>query len=320
MAIIVTGGTGFIGAEVLRLLLEQGESDLVAFDINADTSRLDEIASDVELVRGDVGNFSQVLSLVQRVRPKAIYHLGGMLSAPSEIEPAASFQANAAGTFYVLEAARLFDVPKVIFSSTVGTYGDDIEGETIDDLTLQRPVLFYGATKLFGELMGRFHRRKHGLDFRGVRFPVVIGPGVRTPGVAQFASWAIENSALGKPFELWVEPRTRLPSIYYKDAARSVIDVAIPPMDEITTQVYALNGFSPAATAGELVAMIERKVQGAALTFAPDPDIQAMLDKALLAIDDRRAREEWGWSPRYDLEAMVDDFLSELDRHPQRYR
>ena len=126
MGILVTGGTGFIGAQVVRLLLQKGEKDISVFDINASTKLLDDIADKIEIVRGDLGNFSHILNVVEKVRPTTIYHLGGMLSLPSDADHAASFRANAMGTFHVLEAARLFKVPKVLFSSTQATYGLDI--------------------------------------------------------------------------------------------------------------------------------------------------------------------------------------------------
>ena len=78
----------------------------------------------------------------------------------------------------------------------------------IRDTTIQRPQLFYGATKVFGEHMGLFYRRKYQLDFRGLRYPSIIGPGVRTPGVAQYTSWVIEECAKGNPFTIWVKPET----------------------------------------------------------------------------------------------------------------
>jgi nucleoside-diphosphate-sugar epimerase len=69
-----------------------------------------------------------------------IFHLGGMLSIPSEKRPWASFQSNVVGTFDVLEAARLEKVDKVIYSSTIATCSKDIQSNVFDDFTLQRPT------------------------------------------------------------------------------------------------------------------------------------------------------------------------------------
>ncbi|NKB70528.1 MAG: NAD-dependent epimerase/dehydratase family protein [Candidatus Latescibacteria bacterium] len=120
MGILITGGTGFTGAETARLLLQEGAEGLVLFDINTSTQRLDDLADLVEVRGGDLGNFSHVLEAVQRARPRTIYHLGGMLSLPSEDDPPAAFRANAMGTFHVLEAARLLGVEQVVFASTIG--------------------------------------------------------------------------------------------------------------------------------------------------------------------------------------------------------
>ncbi len=229
MAVLVTGGTVAIGAEVARLLLDRGEERVVLFDRNPSTRRLGDAAGRVEVVRGDLGIFSHVLDAVDRVRPAAIYHLGAMLSLLCEADPPAAIQSNALGTFHVLEAARLFGVPPVLFASSIGTYRDDLGDGPLADATLQRPTLLYGATKLFGELLGRFYRRKYGLDFRGLRYPAIVAPGVTTPGVLQYTSWVIEAAANAIPFTITVEPRTRPPALYVKDAARAMIELAAAP-------------------------------------------------------------------------------------------
>jgi nucleoside-diphosphate-sugar epimerase len=185
MAALVTGGTGFIGAEVVRMLVRAGDQRPTVLDGNASFQRLDDLHDQFDFVRGDVGNFSHVLNVVKQIKPRTIYHLGGMLSAASDADPWSAIRANALGTFHVLEAARLYEVPQVIFTSSVGTYGLDLAQDAIDDYTLQRPQYFYGVTKLFGELTGRFFQRKYGLDFRGVRYPAIVGPGIKTPGVVQ---------------------------------------------------------------------------------------------------------------------------------------
>jgi len=318
MTNLITGGTGFIGAEVVRLLLDKGEHKPVIFDINPTLQRLDDVAEHTDVVRGDLSNFSHVLNVVKAVKPTAIYHLGGMLSVPSEADPAAALRTNALGTFHVLEAARLFEVPQVLFSSSLVTYRRDIQEEVLTDYTLQRPELFYGATKVFCEHMGLFYKRKYGLDFRGVRYPSVVGPGVKTPGVVQYTSWAIEEAAKGKPFTIWVTPQARIPVIYFKDAARALVQLAEAPLQNINMVNYLIAGPTPTPSAGELAELVRAKVPGAQIDFKPDPALQAILP--LWPLDDSKARQEWNWTPHYSTqERIVDDFLRELELHPHRY-
>jgi threonine 3-dehydrogenase len=277
------------------------------------------MAERVDLIRGDLGTFSNVLDAVKRIKPTAIYHLGGMFSLPCEADPPAAVRVNALGTFHVLEAARLFDVPQVLFSSSLATYGFGLGDDPIDDATLQRPVFLYGATKLFGEHLGLFYRRKYGLDFRGLRYPGVVAPGVTTPGAAQYLSLLIEASAKGQPFTITVGPETRFPVLYVKDAARAIVELAAAPRDRIETVTYLLAGMAPVPSAGELVGLVRTRVPGAQIEFRPDPALQRLVDPMSRPLADDNARTEWGWSPVYGLEAMVDDFLQELRLYPKRY-
>ena len=320
MSVLITGGTGFVGAHVARLMTKEEEKDITIFDINPSTRLIDDIAHKVTLVRGDLGNFSHVLNVVSSCRTRTIFHLGGMLSVPSDADHAASFRANAMGTFHVLEAARLLGVEQVIFSSTLATYGLDLEeGIAVNDYSLQRPQLFYGTTKVFSELMGQFYRRKFGLDFRGVRYPSIVGPGVKTPGVVQYTSWMIEDCIKGKPHTVQVSRDTRTPVMYFKDAALSVVKLAQAPREAITMVNYLVAGAQPVATAGELADVIKTRMPGAKIDFKPDVDMQKILNKLLHPIDDSGAQEEWGWKAEYNQEEIVDDFIAEMKSNPQRY-
>ncbi|MFH1091989.1 MAG: NAD-dependent epimerase/dehydratase family protein [Pseudomonadota bacterium] len=319
MSVLVTGGAGLIGAEVVRTLLSQGEKGITVFDIQTSTRQLDDLADQIELVKGDLGNFSHVLQIVKKVRPNVIYHLGGMLSVPSDADPPAALRANALGTFHVLEAARLFDVSQVLFSSTIGTYGLDLREKVIDDYTLQRPEFFYGVTKVFSELTGMFYKRKYGLDFRSVRYPSIVGPGVKTPGAAQYIPWVIEESAKGNPFTIWVKPETRFPAMYFKDSARAIIGLGKAPREKIKMVNYLVAGAAPVASAQELADLVKARIPEARISFQPNPEIAEVIDKFALPLDDRLARREWGWKPEYDQGRIVDDFLQEMNIHPQRY-
>ena len=312
-------GTGVIGAEIARILLGKDGVKPVAFDLNPSAQRLGDSAKEVDILRGDLGTFSDVLHAVKATQPEVIYHLGGMLSLPAEANPPAALRANVLGTFHVLEAARLFDVRRVLFASSLATYGLDLQTRVITEYTLQRPELFYGATKLFGEHLGRFYRRKYSLDFRGVRYPAIVGPGVKTPGVVQYNSWVIEECAKGRPYTIQATPETAVPMLYVKDAARALVQLGEAPRDAIRSVMYLVGGVTPTPSAREIADLLHAKVPGAAITFRPDPAVQGVLDQLSLPVDDSRARTEWNWQPAYTLAEMVDDFLKELSLHPARY-
>ena len=312
MSILITGGTGFIGAEVARLLLKKGEDNLFIFHRRAAFGRLADIADDVAFIQGDLSNFTHILNAVKAAKPSIIYHLGAMLSIPSEADPATSIHTNVMGTYHVLEAAKLFDVPRVLFASSTGTYGLDIQGEVIDDYTLQRPSILYGATKVFGEHLGLFYKSQYGLDFRGLRYPSIVGPGVKTPGGVQYTSWVIEECAKGNPFTIWVKPENKTPILYYKDAARATVELGEVESERIKMVNYLLAGVAPIPTAGELADLVREKIPGAQIDFQPDPKWQ----RPSRHFDDSSARHEWGWQPEYGLEEMVDDFLRELRLNP----
>ena len=127
--------------------------------------------------------------------------------------------------------------------------------------------------------------------------------------------WAIERPLQGEPYEILVEPTTRCPTIYYKDAARALLEVGLAPVSRIKTKVYNIDGFSPAYSAAELAEAVRQKVPGARLEFKPDQEITSLIQAiGSRDLDDSRARREWGWAPGYDLLGMIDDFRTELAR------
>jgi len=142
---------------------------------------------------------------------------------------------------------------------------------------------------------------------------------VKTPGVAQFTSWVIEECAKRNQFTIKLKPETKVTVIYFKDAAHAIIQLAEAPLDNIKTVNYLISGANPIASAGELADIVRSKIPGAKIDFKPDMETQAILDKLLLPLDDSNAKKEWGWQSRYDQGRIVDDFLEELKTNPQHY-
>ena len=317
---LITGGSGFIGSTLTKILLDQNRR-VATFDIKPSSPALEVYRESLTHFQGNLGNMGEVLTVIQASQPKTIFHLGGMLSTPSEQNPQASFQANVVGAYNVLEGARLFEVKQVIYASTNGTFGLDLEGLTvIDDRTLQRPFTMYGCSKLFGELVGRYYQRKYGIDFRSIRLPAVVGPGAKTKNVSIYNAWAIEKSFFGEPYEIFVTPETACPIIYYKDAARAFLEISEASKDRIKTMNYILAGIEPMPTAQQLKETILRYLPDARLSFHPDPLAMAFHKMSQgIRWDETLATKEWGWKVRYRLDEMVRDFIRELTDHPSWY-
>jgi threonine 3-dehydrogenase len=320
MSVLITGGYGLIGSQLARMLVEKGEK-VTIFDKWTPPQRFAGIADRITTVQGDLANLPKVLEAVKGTAPQVIFQLGGMLSLPSNADPQSAYSTNVAGTFHVLEAARLFQVPKVIFASTIATYGLDIQAPVIDDYTLQRPITMYGATKVFGELLGRFYRTRYNIDFRAVRFPAIIGPGAKTAHISIYNAWAVEKAFLNEPYEIFVAPEIRCPILYFKDAARSLVLLNSAPPAAIQMICYLIAGIKPMSSAAELVTAIHKHFPKAPLTYKPDPLAMSFHGKNQgIKFEDTVAEKEWGWKPEYSLDRMIEDFYGEMRKNPERYQ
>jgi threonine 3-dehydrogenase len=316
MASLITGGTGLIGAELAHLLSEQGE-EVVLFSRTMRASRIDDISDKVKWVQGDLGIWSHVLGAVRDYKITEIYHTGSMLSFISERDPQGSFRSNVMGTFNVLEAARLFDVKRMMFTSSIATFGLEI-GDTVTDTTIQRPVAIYGVGKLYCEGLGRFYRNKYGLDFRCIRYAAVVGPSVKTPG--HWVPPMIEDAVQGKPHECTVTEETGTWMISLRDAARAAYLVLQAPKENIKMVNYNVSGPGPAVSAREIGDAIKKYIPGAAIRYKQGQSDALAHRGHRGRFDDSYARKEWGWKPEHaTVDQIVEAFIKDMRAHPQRY-
>jgi threonine 3-dehydrogenase len=311
MAILITGGAGFIGIELAKKFLKRGE-DIVIFDKIIDDSLF---AGDKKVikVKGDITNWPEVLNVVQQNKIDTIFHLAAILSAISEANPWASININALGTFHVLDAARLFQVKKVIFTSSMGAYGVTQDAIVTED-TIQRPSIIYGVTKVFSELLGLYYQRKFGIDFRGVRFPQLIGTGVKTMGFGQYNPWLIEAAIKGEAFNVWVPEDTVIPLMYIKDAIKSLVLLYDAEESKLIKRVYNLGQITPPPSAKEVVDMVKQYYPDARINFKPDPNAVNVLKTIPRIIKGDNAEQEWGWRIEYSLDDTVKDFIAEFKK------
>ena len=305
MKILITGAGGQIGTDLLPILVARGD-EVAVFDLSP---RPDTCPPEVEWVRGDITYAEEVNTLVGRFRPQRLMHLAAILSAAGEGVPHRAYRVNMDGTRNVLEAARLFDVEQVFFTSTIAAFGPGLESPVGDDVPL-RPTTMYGITKVAGELLGEYYQDNFGIDFRGVRFPGLINAGIPGGGTSDYALYMyVEGMRTGR-YSSFCRPDATIPFMYMPDAIRAMLELMDAPKEKLGRCIYNIAAISP--TADEIADAVRARIPGVELTFEPDPARQAILDSWPDALDDTNARNDWGWDHAFDLESMSDDLMPKV--------
>jgi UDP-glucose 4-epimerase len=146
--VLVTGGAGFIGSNLVRALLERGD-DVRVLDNFSTGNRANLEGLDAEIVEGELRSYERVHNAVRGA--EVVYHLGALGSVPRSVQdPLTSSAVNIEGTLNVLLAARDEAVRRVVFSSSTSVYGSTRQLPTTED-SPSDPISPYGVAKLAAE-------------------------------------------------------------------------------------------------------------------------------------------------------------------------
>jgi UDP-glucose 4-epimerase len=168
--LLVTGGAGYIGSVVSRLLLDEGHDVTVLDDLS--TGHADAVADGAEFIETDLTHASDVLA---RARYDGVLHFAAKsLVGESMVEPSRYWRNNVGGSRDLLDAITAHGVPRLVFSSTAAVYGEPDE-IPIRETARTRPTNAYGATKLAVDLMIRDETMAHGLGAVSLRYFNVAG-------------------------------------------------------------------------------------------------------------------------------------------------
>src|SRR4051794_31811384 len=172
MRILVTGGSGFIGASVVDALLLAGHEPVI-FDVHASRYHA---PFEVETIIGSILSVDDVRRALRRC--DATVHLAAMSDVNDVVaNPSQSDLVNSRGTALLLEAARDAGVPRVLYASTIWVYGTSTAAVELDeDSALPLPRHFYTATKLAGEMYCRSYAELYGIEETILRFGIPHGP------------------------------------------------------------------------------------------------------------------------------------------------
>ena len=309
--ILVTGAAGQIGSELVPALRERhgGENVIAAGHRTALPADVQESGPFIKL---DVTSAAEVMKAVGELGIETIYHMSSILSALAESNRQIAYAVNINGTYNILEAAISHNVGQVIIPSSIAAFGPDTPQENTPNETIQRPNTLYGISKVFGEHLGNYYHEKLGLDVRGLRLPGIISWKTEpTAGTTDYAVAIFYGAIREKKYTCYLGPHTRLPMMYMPDCIKSIIDLA--EADGSGLKHHAdFNVGAVSFTPSEIAEAVAARVEGFEMDYKIDPMRQAIADSWPDSLDDTAAREEWGWTPSYDLDSMSDDMLKNL--------
>jgi nucleoside-diphosphate-sugar epimerase len=322
-SVLITGGTGFIGAHLARKLIREGH-DVVLFDLYPNPNGIEDIKDRVKIVEGDVTDYNALAETIDRFNVGSVIHTAAMLSVAAATELRTAYNVNIDGTFNILEACRIAGIDKVVFLSSLAAFGPN-SPFPFHEATYREPASFYGVSKVCGEVLGTFYHHTHGLDFRCVRLAVVIGPGRRGKGATVSFSKFVEEVVLEKPGVILVPDYTILPIIHVDDATDLLL--ALWKADSVDKRIH-MSGGVPVAIE-DFVSEVKKQVPKADVRYEVDPTVEevagtwTLLTTMLVQQGQEkvyREIEEIGWNLMIDdVEKLAAHFVKEIKDNREMY-
>ena len=293
MNILVTGGAGFIGSHLVRLLLAKGER-VTALD-NLSTGLAQNLPPEVKFIEMDILD-AKLAEVVAAGSFDAIVHLAAQTMVDTSIkDPLLDARENLLGTVHVLEAARAANIGRVVFASTAAVYGDVKE----DDLPVREaqptaPMSFYGLSKLAVEKYLEMYRRLYGLDYIVLRFANVYGERQGDGGEGGVISIFAKAVAEGRDITIYGDGEQTRDFIYAGDVAQGIYAAL---QTEETNAAYNLSTQTETSLR-ELVSLLA-SIRGREIIPKYGPEREGDIYKSMLA--NSRARRGLAWQPATPL-------------------
>ena len=308
--ILIIGATGQIGSELTMLLRKNYSGNVVAGYIPGAEPK-GELKESGPSAIVDITNPQQIADAVSKYQVDTIYNLAALLSAVAENKPQLAWKIGLGGLFNTLEVAR--EKQCAVFTpSSIGSFGPGTPKDKTPQDTVQRPKTMYGVTKVSGELLSDYYFTRFGVDTRSVRFPGLISY-VTPPGggTTDYAVDIYYSAAKGEKFVCPIAEGTYMDMMYMPDALRAAVEI----MEADPSKLVHRNSFNIASMSFEPYTIYQniRKYRPEfEMQYQVDPLRQAIAESWPNSLDDTCAREEWGWKPEYDLDAMTQDMLAKL--------
>jgi UDP-glucose 4-epimerase len=309
MNILVTGGLGVVGSWVSRRLVHEGHRPII-FARHLTTSLIPDIIDKVDIVMGDISDIPSIIRVLKEYRIKTVVHLAALMGRAAQFNPLVGFSINAGGTVNVLEAARIMEVERVVFTSSKLALSPIIGDHSYPtykpvDETYgaypAAPTTVYGIAKVASELMGNTYSEQYGFEFVALRFAQVFGPG-KSGGQTVLAQ-IIENAMSGYPTVIPQGSDEKDDMTYIKDVANAVVLACFAK--NVQHRLFHI-GTGKGYSYADFAQSIRKVYPSAVIDIGPGlrrpPGLGFVMDIS-------RARQELGYIPTFSPDEAVKDYV-----------
>lgn len=309
--ILILGACGQIGTELtLALRSRYGPESVIASDIREGD---DELMGSGPFVRLDATDKEAIEGVLESHGVSEVYLMAAILSATAEKNPFRAWDLNMTSLLNILELARSGKFTKLFWPSSIAVFGPTTPPVNTPQSTIMEPTTVYGISKLAGEGWCSYYHRKFGVDVRSIRYPGLISwktqPG---GGTTDYAVEIYHHALTHERYQCFVSEDTRLPMMYMDDAISATLRLMDAPPERIRVR-SSYNLGATSFTPAQMAESIREHIPGFQISYKPDYR-QEIADTWPESIDDSRAREDWGWEPRFGLEEITGEMLSHLGK------
>ncbi|SFB74918.1 Nucleoside-diphosphate-sugar epimerase [Brevinema andersonii] len=307
---LITGALGQIGTELALFLSERYGADQVIIS-DRESNLKHQAIKDLSFEQLDVLDFDHFCNIVQKRKINYIIHLAAILSATGETNPQKLWQINMTGLYHALEAARQFQCG-IFTPSSIAVFGAGTPSKCTPQDTIMRPSTIYGISKLSGELLCDYYFERFNVDTRGVRFPGLVS--YKAPpggGTTDYAVDIFYQALQSGVYRCPLRQDTCMDMMYMDDALEAIVQL----IEADPTKLKHRNAFNVSAMSfspKEIAEEIKKYIPNFRINYEINPVLQKIADSWPKSLDTSAAQEEWGFSPRYNLEATTRVMISHL--------